>query len=83
MSSYTEIPDTILTAIRNYADHHHPLGHFLTAVMSNNLMESVARADEESLAALHPICIYVYNEIPSNCWGSPEKVAAWLKAGKK
>jgi hypothetical protein len=31
------------------------------------------------LAAIRQIVIYVHNAMPSACWGSPEKVEAWLK----
>jgi hypothetical protein len=31
------------------------------------------------LAAIRQIVLYVYNALPSPCWGSQEKVEAWLK----
>jgi hypothetical protein len=71
-------PVRILGAIRNHADHHHPCGSFVTAVLENNLMEAIGRADENSQAALFEIVRYVRWEIPSNCHGSVEAVRAWL-----
>lgn len=62
-----------------YAEHGIPTGGFLKAVLSNNLTDSVARADEENLLDLYQIVIYVYNEMPSLCHGSPERVAAWIE----
>lgn len=53
-------------------------GGFTRAVLENNLTEAIGRADNWSLLCLKAIVVYCYNEIPSKCWGSREKVAAWL-----
>ena len=65
-------------SIDRYVEHRIPTGGFLEAVLSNDLMGAVGRADAGNLRDLHEICSYVYNRIPSGCWGSPEKVRAWL-----
>lgn len=54
-----------------------PTGHFLSAVLSNDLKEAVARADSDNLAGLVHIVAYLYNRCPSGCWGSPERVREW------
>lgn len=82
MISYDLIPEQVLLSLRAYADHHLETGGFLRSVLANDLMESVGRADHDSLVALPSICSYVYNEIPGACHGSPEKVAAWIKGRK-
>lgn len=56
-----------------------PVGHFLTAVLSNNLQDAVAHADDQNLANLPAFVGYLYNEVPGSCWGSPVKVAAWYE----
>ena len=81
MIDYDTIPPTILSALRRYADDHMPTGGFLRAVLSNDLMEAVGRADVESLAALHSIAGYVYNEMPGNCHGSREVYDKWTQTG--
>ena len=73
------IPLPILEGLREYGLHHVSPGGFLHAVLCNNLHEAVCRADVESLAAIRQIVLYVYNAMPSPCWGSPENVEAWLK----
>lgn len=73
------IPLPILDGLRQYGLHHVPVGGFLKAVLCNNLHEAVCRADVGSLAAIRQIVLYVYNVMPSACWGSREKVEAWLK----
>ena len=53
------------------------LGGFLTALVSNDLCDAICRADEDNLAGIHALVLFVYNELPSQCWGSREKVKAW------
>jgi hypothetical protein len=52
-------------------------GGFLCAVLTNDLMGAVGRADQTNIAVLVDIVRYVYNWIPGECWGSKEKMAAW------
>ena len=52
-------------------------GGFLLAVLSNDLAESLRRANDENRAALYDIVLYVRNELPAACWGSLEAVASW------
>ena len=56
-----------------------PTGDFLQAVLENNLLMSYSRADLENKRDLYEIIRYVYNELPGDCWGSPEKVKNWLE----
>ena len=79
---WPKAPVRILEAIVDYADNRNPHGHFVTAVLENNLTEAVFRADDESLAGLKDIVFFVHWEIPHACHGSPENVTAWLKKEK-
>lgn len=67
--------------INEYVKEKHPLeeGEFLYAVLSNNLVESFKRADEENKRDLEEIVQYCYWYIPAESWGSPEKVRNWVK----
>jgi len=71
------MPSDMRDALVRYASTGGPLGHFLTAVVENNLVEAISRADDANGAALGAIVSYCYNELPGGCWGSPEKVKAW------
>jgi hypothetical protein len=75
---YSKIKPKTIAGIRRYADLHCPTGSFLYAVLSNDLKEAVACADAENITTLPEIVCYCYNEIPYNCWGSLDKVQAWL-----
>jgi hypothetical protein len=52
-------------------------GSFLLAVLENDLVESLGRADSYNRATLFQICQYVYHCLPTEAWGSPEKVQKW------
>jgi len=68
----------IKDAIDRYVEDKCPTGDFLRAVLSNNLMEAMGRADKDNRRDLFAICSYIHNEIPSVCHGSPEIVKKWL-----
>lgn len=77
------IPKHIKSGIDWYVDKGSCVGHFLNAVLSNDLFEVVFRADNESFFYLHEICKYVFNFTPAPCWGSKKKVEDWLKLHKE
>lgn len=69
--------------IDNYVTKNWEPGGFVTAVLENNLMEALGRADMQNREDIFEICQYVYNDIPSACHGSTEKVRAWLSRPKE
>lgn len=73
------IPARMLIALRNYVEKGYPVGHFLTAVLTNDLAEACARGDDENLRNLPAYATYLFNEVPSTCHGSKEKVKAHLE----
>jgi len=77
-----KIPQRILESLGAYVNERRPTGGFLRAILENNLMEAMGRADEDNRQCLFHIVSYIYNELPMDCWGSPEKVRDWLNAKK-
>lgn len=73
------VPDHDIEPLELYVKHGIQPGGFLTAVLENNLMESLGRADEENRYCLFQICQFIYNDIPASCHGSPEKVRQWIE----
>lgn len=71
----------IKDSLDEYARTGRQLGHFLTAVLSNDLFEAFGRADEKNVATMKYIVMYIYNELPCTCHGSKEKVEKWQEAG--
>jgi hypothetical protein len=65
-------------SIKAYIEVGQPVGDFLTALLSNDLMKAVSRADDNNQRNLVAWCKWLYNEAPALCFGSPEKVKLWL-----
>ena len=62
----------------NYVNQYIQPGDFLMQVLSNDLRGAFERGDEESIASLRALVLWLYNEAPANCWGRPSVVTAWL-----
>jgi hypothetical protein len=75
------LPDYMLGGIQRYVMQGVPPGNFLTAVLENNLKESVNRADAQNQEALVNWVIFLWNYVPAGCWGKPERVEQWIKDG--
>lgn len=74
------IPEYMHESVLLYLLHRLQPGHFLTAVLENNLEEACGRADDTNRHALYAYVYFLYNFAPTTAWGSPEKVSAWLSA---
>lgn len=66
-------------ALTNYVQHGYMPGGFLTALLCNDLMGAVARADHINKQNLANIASFVFNEMPADSWGSLERMEAWCK----
>ncbi len=72
------VPDYMWGGIERYMLHGIPPGGFLTALLSNDLMEAFARADDENGENMRRWCQFLYNYAPSGSYGSPARFDAWL-----
>jgi len=77
-----QIPAYMMEPLLAYVREHRPIGGFLAAVFSNDFEQVCARADTANLANLPAYAAYLFNDAPAGCWGSPEKVRAWLERGR-
>lgn len=65
--------------LREYVEDGRPTNHFLTALLQNDLMTCVGRADARNKAALEDYVMWLKSYAPSPCYGAEEKVAAWIQ----
>ncbi len=80
--NYDSIPVPYMTdSVRRYIEHGGPVGHFLTALFSNDLFDAVSRGDSSNQTALVDWVKWIYNQAPTGCWGSREKVISWQGKG--
>lgn len=80
--NYDLLPEHIRGGMERYIEGRIPPGDFLTAVLSNDLMQAVGRADRINRQKLADIIYFLYTEAPAMCWGSPERVKRWLEGEK-
>jgi len=73
------IPPRMLYAIEYYVKEGRIPGHFLQAIIKNDLRDAVSRADDENLKNLAAYVGYFYNETPGTCWGSEKHMLDWAK----
>lgn len=79
--NYDRIPPHMADTARLYIERGIAGGGFFTALVENDLMGAFRKADDINTAAMRDWCAFLYNEAPSVCFGSPEKVRDWIKAG--
>ena len=80
---YERLPPGLRGGMQRYIKQGIPPGHFLTAVLTNDLRGACERADDVTRHLLWEIVNWLYNYAPAPSWGSPEKVSAWLAAAEQ
>ena len=73
------IPERMMGGIERYIRQGIKPGHFLTAIICNDLKGAVSHADDENIRNLPAYVGYFYNKAPSACWGSPQDMKIWLE----
>lgn len=83
MIDYSGLPEHMRDGFKHYIEMRIPMGGFGMAVVCNDLRGACGKADDINRHRLFDIVYFLYNEVPSQCWGSPEKVEAWLAGATK
>lgn len=82
MMDFTKVPvPYMIQPVVEYVLRGVPLGDFLYELFTNDLKGTFQTADEANLAAIPKWLKFVYYEVPADCQGSPQKVAAWCAIG--
>lgn len=77
---YNRLPEHMQASARRYVERGIPGGSFLNAVVSNDLTGAFARADDINTAAMRDWVMWLHNDAPVGCYGSPEHVRDWVAA---
>lgn len=77
LRDYNNIPAETLRALIDYVEFGREPGHFVCAVLANDLQRAYARADLANIRALWAIATFVYNRMPMSCHGDSEKISTW------
>ena len=76
--NYELIPEHMQEGVKRYLEEGIMPGDFLQAVLENNLVKAFDRADTINRECMFGCAKFLYNEMPGNSWGSPEKVRAYI-----
>lgn len=79
LHNYDLLPPSAMESLAEYVRIGRPVGGFLEALLSNNLKDACAQADDINIWLLPIYVSYLHNKVPFLCWGSHEKYVAWIK----
>lgn len=68
----------LLKDLQDYIKEGYPVGHFLEAIICNDLKEACSRADDHNLYLIPAYVGYLYNKAPMQCWGSKLAYKNWI-----
>lgn len=71
------VPEHTRETLRMYVEEGYDPGGFVTAVLCNDLMGAVSRADSTNIRYLRDIAMFVYNRVPSRAYGGPGLIEAY------
>lgn len=75
----SRVPFHLWEGLIEYLADRRPMGHFLTAIVANDLMDACVRAGSvEVRERIADIVLFLVNYAPANAWGSGQRVSAWL-----
>jgi len=69
----------MVKALVDYSERGVPVGDFLRAVLSNNLIDACGWADIDNLRNLPAFAVFVRWEIPAICHGSIQRIDDWIE----
>lgn len=75
------LPPHMHDGLLNYILTGRGTGHFLTAILTNDLKGACNRADDENQRRLYDYVFFLVNYAPMGCWGSVENVERWRAQG--
>lgn len=73
------VPRHMHEGIVAYIESGRPVGDFLRSVLENDLRGACAHADDFNIRNIPATVAFLYNYAPSECWGDPAKVSAWVR----
>jgi hypothetical protein len=74
-----ELYENVQTAIESYYYHKFHPGGFVYALLCNDLVGAVLKADYWNAFEIKQIVLWLVQRMPPAAWGSKEVVDAWLK----
>ncbi len=79
LDAHKLVGDKNIKDLMAYAKSHQETGGFLKSMLEGDLYGAVVYADINNQERLFEITRYIINTLPSESYGSKEKVKSWLK----
>jgi hypothetical protein len=79
--NYDRLPEHMREGARRYIEKGIKGGSFMTAVFSNDFMGAYRKADDDNTAAMREWAMFLHNDAPRGCYGSPQHVKDWVAQG--
>ena len=76
---YSGLPEHMRNGAKLYIESGILPGSFMTAIISNDLATACATADSINKERIYEICSWFYLMAPSDCYGSSDKMNAWIQ----
>ncbi len=78
-ANQSKIPSHFIAGLERYlAFGIHP-GGFMRAILSNDLVDVINRADADALSCLRPLSLLVFDCIDTRAWGTRQRVDEWME----
>ena len=78
---FSPVPDHTREALERYFLYAFEPGSFVKAVLCNDLVSSVARADHFNKPAIAGIVEWIVNNAPDGSWGHEDYYKEWIAKG--
>jgi len=78
---YSKLPTYQQNQLARYIERGGEVRNFIYAVLTNDLSRAIFHANKNDIGHLKDLAEFLYWEAPKECWGSPEKVKAWIENG--
>lgn len=76
-----KVPEHLREGLARYILRGITPGSFLRAVLCNDLHGAIRHGDDDSIAGLRDIIMFLNNDCPTGCFGHPEKFSDWCRHG--
>jgi hypothetical protein len=73
---YNKCPKRFAQTMMDYIENGYEPGGFINAVLANDLFGAYGRYDNcpQESDELRKLIVFIYNHVPSSCWGSYKRV---------
>lgn len=80
-ADWSRIPYHLRRSLQDFTEQGRVPGRFLTGVLADRLTLTLSSADPKSWKALPDILAFIHTHLPSESYGTPERVADWEATG--